>query len=222
VPKEVKMEALQRTRPKSEGGAGGAPAPKLDDYTGLMSRVNSDQQVGRYNIIGEMWGKMQSAPDTPAGDIAIVYAFMRMQDPTSTVREGEFATAEQTGTIPQYLVTMYNKLVTTGKRLHWKTRQDFKRTSKSMYETAKTDIEPVLQKYENLAREYGLKPELVLTRRVDRDVALTDDALPRSAAPDASLRPDEILVQAKGKYYVMPKAAEKKAIKEGGKVVKRG
>jgi hypothetical protein len=222
VPKDVKQEALLRTRPgKSEGGAGGAPAPKLDDYTGLMSRMNSDQEVTRYNIIRDMWGNMQAAPNTAAGDIALVYAFMRMQDPTSTVREGEFATAQNAGGVPERIRAQYNKLV-SGKLLDWKTRQDFMRTAQSMYRTRKSGIEPVLQKYENLAREFGLKPELAVTRGPERDAPIMDDNAPRAAESNASLRPDEILVQANGKYWVMPKAAEKKAISEGGKVVKRG
>ena len=50
---------------------------------------------------------------------------MKMLDPGSTVREGEFASAEQAGSIPTRVVAMYNKMVTSDGRLTPIQRDDF-------------------------------------------------------------------------------------------------
>ena len=38
-------------------------------------------------------------PDA-AGDMALIFSYMKMLDPNSTVREGEYATAQDAGSIP--------------------------------------------------------------------------------------------------------------------------
>jgi len=45
------------------------------------------------------------------GDIGLIFNFMKSIDPTSTVREGEFATAAQTGGIADTVRNTYNKLL---------------------------------------------------------------------------------------------------------------
>jgi hypothetical protein len=61
---------------------------------------------------------------TPAGDVALVFGFMKTLDPKSTVREGEFATAEQTRGVPDSIRGIYNKVI-TGERLTPEQRADF-------------------------------------------------------------------------------------------------
>lgn len=61
---------------------------------------------------------------TGATDVALVFGFMKTQDPDSVVREGEFATAENTGGVDDKVRVTYNKLL-NGDRLTPEQRQNF-------------------------------------------------------------------------------------------------
>jgi hypothetical protein len=51
---------------------------------------------------------------TGAGDIAMVFSYMKILDPRSTVREGEAAQASQAAGVPSHILAMYNRLVGGG------------------------------------------------------------------------------------------------------------
>lgn len=50
---------------------------------------------------------------TAQGDIAIIFAFMKMNDPTSVVREGEQAMARNAPNVPSQILNMYNRALTS-------------------------------------------------------------------------------------------------------------
>ena len=87
-------------------------------------------QVGAYNRI------IASAEDpSAAGDLALIFNYMKMLDPGSVVREGEFANAENSGGVPQKIRNQYNKIM-TGERLPQEIRNDFVDRSTRLYGTA--------------------------------------------------------------------------------------
>ena len=61
---------------------------------------------------------------TGQSDMSLIFSFMKMLDPASVVREGEFATAERTEGIAGAVVNAYNKAL-SGERLIPKQRQNF-------------------------------------------------------------------------------------------------
>ena len=65
-----------------------------------------------------------SKDPSAAGDLALIFNFMKMLDPASVVREGEFATAQNATGVPDRIKNIYNK-VATGERLNKKQRKDF-------------------------------------------------------------------------------------------------
>jgi len=67
--------------------------------------------------------------------IAIVFKFMKALDPTSVVREGEFATAENSAGIPEGIGNIYNKLI-NGERLGDRQIQQFIQTAQSLSNSA--------------------------------------------------------------------------------------
>ena len=72
--------------------------------------------------------------DTGAGDISFVYQFMKMLDPNSVVREGEFATAETAGGVPEFIWKTYNNLKEgEGRRLSGTTKTEFLDIAAKMY-----------------------------------------------------------------------------------------
>jgi hypothetical protein len=105
--------------------------------------------------------KIDSASPSGAGDMALIYGFMKLMDPGSTVREGEYATASQTGSLPQTLVAQYNRVI-KGERLAPEVRDAFKAEAASTFAAQRKRYERLAGQYRGLAKKYGLDPERVV------------------------------------------------------------
>lgn len=163
VPKEIKVEALARTRPEKAGGgkSSGVAGPELSDYTTLLTKVQGDNDIQKFQVVRDAWAAMQKAPVSGAGDISLIYSFMRINDPGSTVREGEFATAENAGGVPAQIRNLYNKVV-RGQRLEVSVRNDFMATAQAIYRARLPQVARATSQYRALANQYGMNPELVV------------------------------------------------------------
>ena len=99
---------------------------------------------------------------TPAGDIALIFGFMKIQDPGSTVREGEYATAENSASIPDRVRQAYNKAI-EGDKLTPEQRADFLNTARAQFEA--NYRRPYLDQerfYRGVVERSGLVPDDVL------------------------------------------------------------
>jgi len=105
---------------------------------------------------------LASAKDpSAAGDIALIYNFMKVQDPNSTVREGEFATAQNAGGVPEATRAKWNKLL-TGERLDPKVRADFVDRSQKLFGTSQEQHDKRVAQYKGLAERSGVNPDQVI------------------------------------------------------------
>lgn len=129
-----------------------------------------------YSGIREGYRRIQTGAkiDNGAGDLAIVYGYMKMLDPTSVVREGEFATAENTTGIPSYIMNLYNKAV-DGSRLPPEARERFEAASRDLYSNATEQYDQTRTQYEELAKRKGIDPQNVI---IDQRTAPTSEAMP--------------------------------------------
>jgi len=98
---------------------------------------------------------------TPAGDLALIFNYMKLLDPGSTVREGEFANAENSGSAWNKVGSIYNKIV-SGQRLTVPQRADFLSQSKNLFDSQKTGFEAVKKNYKSIAERGGLDPENII------------------------------------------------------------
>lgn len=100
----------------------------------MLQRFNSEPVVQHFGKASSSYEGLRRAVESsrtkPSGanDIAIVFSFMHTIEPTSTVREGEFATAENSGGIPAQVRNLYNKVV-SGQRLPQEQREEFLKTA---------------------------------------------------------------------------------------------
>lgn len=104
--------------------------------------------------------KAASAAPSAAGDIALVYGFMKLMDPGSTVREGEFATAQNAGSVPQSILAQYNKIV-SGERLAPELRKDFLGQAQRLYQAQLKRYGALEKSYRGLAEGAGADPSRV-------------------------------------------------------------
>lgn len=117
-----------------------------------------------------------------AGDLSIIFAYMKLLDPPSVVREGEQATAANAAGVPDRIRNIYNRAL-TGQRLAPMQRQDFINQAKKQYETALADYEEIEATYKQRAAAQKIPPEAVV-----RDL--------RSRKYEPNSGPSEALIQA--------------------------
>ena len=99
-----------------------------------------------------------------AADLALIFNFMKMLDPASVVRESEFALAEATGALPDWLKKEWSK-VTDGGRLTPAMRRNIMRQARNQYDSAEKDIGLKYKEYVKRAEQYkdwGIKADRAL------------------------------------------------------------
>jgi hypothetical protein len=107
---------------------------------------------------------IESAADpSAAGDLALIFNYMKVLDPGSTVREGEFATAQNAGGVDSRAVALYNRVL-RGERLSPEQRADFLDRSGRLYKGAVANQEDIEKDYEAKAKGAGVRPEQVITK----------------------------------------------------------
>lgn len=98
---------------------------------------------------------------TGASDIALIFGFMKTLDPTSTVREGEFATAQNSGSVDQTLMNLYNKAL-AGERLQPSQRAQFAQTAANQFATYEANAKRLNERFSGLAQSYGFDPSRII------------------------------------------------------------
>lgn len=101
---------------------------------------------------------------TAAGDFAGIFAFMKVLDPGSTVREGEFASAENSTGVPARVRNLYNKAL-EGQRLNPVQREDFLRTSRNLFESERQVFDQSNVQFAQLAQRQGLDVKNVVIQK---------------------------------------------------------
>lgn len=98
----------------------------------LRSQYMKDSE--EFQTYGKRLSTVNTSASEPnaANDIALLYAFMKMQDPTSAVREGELAIGQSAGSVPQNIVRAYNKAV-NGESLNPEVRKQFVNSARKLY-----------------------------------------------------------------------------------------
>lgn len=133
--------------------------------TKLREEYNNQPTTKRTAEVSEAYRKMIKASESPsaAGDMSLIFGYMKMQDPNSSVREGEQASAQNAAGVPDQIRNTYNKII-TGERLNPTQRSDFLNQAGNMH-SAQMDAQSQLDnQYIGLAKGYGTKPELVLDK----------------------------------------------------------
>ena len=128
---------------------------------GLRTEFNNLTKTDRE--IAVAFQKVQKSAQNPsaASDVALIFAYMKLLDPGSVVREGEFATAQNSGSVPDRVVAQYNR-ARTGERLPEEVRQDFLRSAELVIAPYREQFEATKIRYSTLAEQQGLQPSQVI------------------------------------------------------------
>jgi len=95
------------------------PAISPSDITGIERDLRNQfaQRSVKFVTAKAALKKVLTSEQTPIGDLAKTVAFMKTIDPDSAVLQGEQATAQSAGSVPDKLINLYNKLLGTGEML---------------------------------------------------------------------------------------------------------
>lgn len=96
-----------------------------------------------------------------AGDLALIFNFMKTLDPGSTVREGEFANAQNSAGIDERTRGLYNRIV-DGERLSDNQRKDFVVRAEKLYGGQEKIHKKRIAEFRRVAEKDGLDPDQVI------------------------------------------------------------
>jgi len=114
--------------------------------------------------------KVEAAATNPnptgVTDMSLIFGYMKILDPTSVVREGEYATAQNTSGVPDAVMNLYNAAV-DGQSLQENQRRDFyqearRQTAFQLQEQLTTD-----DRYRELATLGDLDEEQIIDERYE-------------------------------------------------------
>ena len=137
-----------------------------EKMSGLEDTIRKEflGQAKPYIEIGQAYKKIQESAKTPsaAGDLALIFNYMKILDPGSVVREGEFATAQNAAGVPDRIRAQYNQVI-NGQRLADVQRQDFLNQAKNVTRSQKDNFEQTLLPfYKDIVKNRQLDENLVL------------------------------------------------------------
>ncbi len=155
-----KMQLDQQKTRKEDAKTAFGQEKNLRDSFIKESKVNTEAIKG-FNKVA------RASTSTPSGanDVALVFGFMKTIDPNSVVREGEFATAENTGGVESRIRSLYNKLL-TGQRLTPEQRSNFLESAKQQVQQYIFSQEQLESSYTNLSESYNLNPSKVVSSKL--------------------------------------------------------
>lgn len=145
--------------------------------------------------ISAAYNKIQNAAKSPspAGDMSLIFGYMKILDPGSTVREGEYATAQNATNVPAQTLNLYNRII-SGERLNPQQREDFMKQAGGLYRAQLALQRQVDSHYAGYAQKSGIDP---------RDVLVNFEA----NNPDASSKPPTV-IQNGHTYTLNPQTGE--------------
>ena len=143
--------------------------PKISDISSLRKEFNTESRP--YKTIDDALRRIEvlgTKPNpTPQDMQALVYQFVKVQDPTSVVRESEYANAASAVALTDKINNFYG-ILAEGKRLTPNQRRDMVETARLLRQEAMSQYGQLADSYESLAESFGMKPKLVVPNRLDR------------------------------------------------------
>lgn len=143
--------------------AGGQGNPGIKDTVTMENTLRDDfnSQAKDFQKMQSAYERIQTIEPTAIGDTALVFSWMKMQDPSSTVSAGEQATVSNSSSMFSQGWQLYNKL-TSGETLTTKQREDIKRQTGLLYNNSLDRYKTLRNQYGGMAKRYKLNPENII------------------------------------------------------------
>lgn len=125
----------------------------------LAAQYGGKDPVKTYEGVRNGYERVRASAQAQSGpgDVSMIFAYMKMLDPTSVVREGEFATAENAGGVGQQVANTYNRLL-RGERLTPELRKQFLDQADRLYAETAANLSDLNTQYSGRAEAWGVDP----------------------------------------------------------------
>jgi hypothetical protein len=151
--------ALLGAKTKAEAEAAAAAPPKYGDAAGPLSdNFRSEQTVQDWNEIEPHYEHITQAAQGTAGDITVLYGFMKMLDPGGKVTQGEPAMVADASSLLGRIQLLYNKALAGG-ALSPDVRKGIEVEAQKMAKVAFDRYSGTYTDYSARGGQYNLKPE---------------------------------------------------------------
>src|SRR3990167_5420445 len=152
--------------PVAFGGADPEMARKQSDERIKNANIYRDEYnalTKDFRIVNDSYQRIEASVKDPsaAGDLSLIFNYMKMLDPNSVVRESEFATAAATGSYGERVQGMVNKIM-SGQRLSDDVRKDFEDRASLLYKAQGKNVDQLTKQYTGLAQRAGVNPKDVI------------------------------------------------------------
>lgn len=131
----------------------------------LRTQFDAQPAVKDYKLVRDQYQDFQSVVDgkyAGAGDLLMIYSFMKALDPTSVVRETEFEAAANSGNIFAGAMAKFNGAFRTGEKLPRAVRDQFMQVVESRKKTKEKGFETEYNRYKRMAEGQGLPVDMVV------------------------------------------------------------
>lgn len=143
---------------------GGSSAAGRKDEAQLRKEFEQRQDVKDFRKARTQFNALRDTALNPKAtaqdDIAVIFQFMKTLDPTSTVREGEFATAQNATGVPDAVRNAFNK-AQNGERLNPQQRRQMAQTAYRSYQAFREAYNTAASEFRSYASDYGVNPDRV-------------------------------------------------------------
>jgi hypothetical protein len=173
----------------------------------LATAYIGNKVVQEFDSATQSVTKLLSALDAEdgVGDLAAIFTFMKTLDPSSVVRESEFATAENSSGVYRKFWNLRNKVM-KGERLTEEQRNEFKEVALGLYQQQQQGLDNIQNSFSQIANNQGLNIDNIF---IDSDIRPKFEKVVEMAAPGTKqttkisrLPPGARLVDYKdGKYF---------------------
>jgi len=173
----TRSQAFGRTSVGPTGLAGLTPAQQTAAF-----KISDDFESASKDFfkVRDAYNRVLASAANPsaAGDLALIFNFMKTLDPGSVVRESEFATAAAAGSFLDRTYGFGLKLK-EGQRLSPNQRQDFVDRAGALFGTAQTQEQSIVDTFTQRANAFGIPPSFVI-----RDIDASGSAVVSDAQAD--------------------------------------
>ncbi len=138
-----------------------APQKALQAESEVRKEIQSNDTLKRFREQMSAAGTVNSLANKPnptnADDLSLIYAYVKLLDPGSVVREGEIKLTQQATPQLQRLLMTYNRLFSDkGGLLDNQTRQNYLEAAQAVEHSSRAAVRPEFEKYKKIAEERGI------------------------------------------------------------------
>ena len=208
---------------------------KIKNGAELRREIKTEPRLKEFYVIQSANKKLQKVPTysaNPQQDMSLIFSYMKMMDPNSTVREGEYASAANTTGIEGRVLNLYNKVMNGG-NLTDEQRLNFKSEAKKLYNVHHDQVKVMYNNYAKIASrlkvdidDLGLSEFDVKAPDVDTSIEIKEPqagepAKTKAPKTDTPKAPSTKTVKVRfptGKVYDVPEEEVDEAVSKGGVV----